>query len=125
MNIDRFWRRLPPLVQFVVLCVFLPGVVVHEYVHAVTGLLEGADSVTFDWGRASVDLDWSDETTGRWTWIAPTIVAVAATPAITAYVATSWTAPIAALAYLWVQLVLLAYPSPNDIERYRVARASA
>lgn len=125
MSRDRFWRRLPPLLQFAVLCVLLPGVVAHEYVHAITALFEGAKTVTFDWGRASVDLEWAGPP-GRWTWIAPTVAAAGlGVAALGLFLTATVKVTLPELLYVWIQFSLFAFPSPNDIEEFQNATAAA
>lgn len=115
----RLWAALPPSIQFPVLLVAMPGMVVHEYVHAIVALLEGAQIDGFDWTDGGVVIADVDETSWR-THVAPTAagvvwVAVGAVVAVTQQVSL----PIALWAYLGLQTGLLIYPSPADIANAR------
>lgn len=119
---DRHWRRVPAPVQFLVLLVALPGLVAHEYVHAVSALLEGADSIAFDWGRAGVHIDWENGGSGRWTWIAPSLVGIGVgIQLIISFVWLDWRTSLAVLLWIWFQFLLFAFPSANDIQRFQEA----
>ena len=112
---DHYWKQLPSWIQFFLLLIVLPGVVLHEYTHAIVGLFEGADSVQFDWNVAEVQLSWSDNSVGRWVWIAPTITAVSILPV---FVLNMNGLGISIVAYATIQWVLLAYPSAKDINHF-------
>lgn len=111
---DRYWKQLPTWIQFVLLCLLLPGVVIHEYIHAIVGLLEGAESVQFDWNRAEIEFTWQNKT-GHWTWIAPTIVAVAIIPGVVYNITESG---LLSVVYEVIQWMLIAHPSPTDLNQF-------
>lgn len=119
---DRHWRRIPAPVQFLVLVVVLPGLVAHEYVHAIIGLFEGADSVAFDWSHAQVHIDWENGGSGQWTWIAPSLIGIGGgVQLFLSFVWLDWRTSLAILLWIWFQFLLFALPSPNDIQRFQDA----
>lgn len=119
---DRYWRRIPTSVQFIVLATTLPGLVAHEYTHAIIGLVEGADSVSFDWGRAQVHINWENENLGVWTWVAPSLIGLILNVLlIVTIILFEWNISMAVLLWVWVQFLLFAFPSAGDIEQMQKA----
>lgn len=109
------WERLPTPTQFAVLAVALPGLIAHEYAHAVAALWEGADIEGFDWANGAVVIANPEQTTWR-TYLAPMVAGVIGTGGFVTLAAwANLSLPVFAWVYLGTQVGAFLFPSVADI----------